>query len=303
MKTFEELIGQSHIKARLNFALKAKKVDRPIPAFLFIGGWGAGKTRFAKSFAAELDGQDFLEINCGGVKDIDAFIHIFADRIQDQELTVLFDECHQLPNDLVTVLLTVLNTGGDPIRTVSCNGYEMEFDFSRQTFLFATTEPQKLFAPLKSRMEALTIESYTDAELQEIIDNNCPGIVLTDDTLKQLVESSRGTPRSCVQISEKVLDFCKINRKKIFGAKDLVSLRAEANVRLHGLEAMEVEILGLLKKNGPMMLKAIASTLNLSVPSVSLNYEQFLMKKGLIKIDGKRMITPKGMQVLKEVAK
>jgi len=301
MKTFEELIGQPHIKARLNFALKAKKVDRPIPAFLFVGGLGNGKTEFARAFAEELGSQEFYELNCGGIKDADTFIHIYMDKIQDQDISILWDESHKLPDDVVTLLLTVLNTGSNSIRSVSCNGFEMEFDFSRQTFLFATTEPQKLFPPLKSRMEALTIESYTDAELQEIIDNNCPGIILTDDTLKDLVESSRGTPRSCVQLAEKVIDYCKINRKKNFGSKDLANLRAEANVRLHGLESVEVEILGLLKKNGPMILRSIASSLNLSSASISNSYENFLTRKGLLKIDGKRMITPKGMQILKQI--
>lgn len=302
MKTFEELIGQPQIKARLNFALKAKKVNRPVPPFLFVGALGNGKTQFARSFAEELNGQTYHEVNCGTIKNIEAFIHIYGDKIQDQDSTILFDEAHRLPDDLVTVFLTIFNTGSDPVRKISCGGFEMEFDFTRQTFLFATTEPQKLFPPLKSRMEPLTIEAYSPEELQEIIDKNCPGIVLTKDVLSELVESTRGTPRSCVQVAEKVIDYCKINKKKTFGSSDLKKLRAEANIRLHGLEAVEVEILKLLKKNGPMMLKGIASALNLSGSSVSNEYEHFLMKKSLIKIDGKRMITAKGLQTLKEVA-
>ena len=77
------------------------------------GAKGLGKTEFAKAFAKNLYNQDgdkrsFLELNCSTIKNNEQFFEqIFLPLIADNEITILFDECHALPQDLTMAFLTI----------------------------------------------------------------------------------------------------------------------------------------------------------------------------------------------------
>ena len=69
------------------------------------------------------------------------------------EATFLFDECHMIPKDVTIALLTITNPNKDNRNTFSYDGQDMDIDFRKLTFLFATTEPQEVFHALIDRME------------------------------------------------------------------------------------------------------------------------------------------------------
>ena len=113
---FENLFGQANVKKRLKFYLEAFEATSLCPFLAFIGAKGLGKTEFARQFAKELKNTDgskrpFLELNCSTIKNVEQFFEqIFIPIIMDNELTVLFDEAHELPKDLTNAFLTVFNT-------------------------------------------------------------------------------------------------------------------------------------------------------------------------------------------------
>ena len=109
---FKELVGQEEVKSRLNFYAKAHKAGSVIPPLMLNGAKGLGKTEFAKVFAKGIN-KRLLEINCGTIRNAQQFFEqVFMPAIVDEEITVLFDECHALPKDLVEVFLTVFNVEG-----------------------------------------------------------------------------------------------------------------------------------------------------------------------------------------------
>ena len=61
-----------------------------------------------------------------------------------------------------------------------------QFDFTKQNFIFATTELDKLFAPFKDRLTIVDFKPYTVKELAEITDLVCGEI-----------EFDEGLPRHC----------------------------------------------------------------------------------------------------------
>ena len=69
-------------------------------------------------------------------------------------------------------LLTILNPNKDNRNTFAYEDYTVDFDFSRQTFMFATTEAHKIFHALIDRCDRIDMEEYTLNELGKIVQLN-----------------------------------------------------------------------------------------------------------------------------------
>ena len=120
---FNGLVGQDAVKKKLSFYLDAFHKTSQSPFLLMAGAKGLGKTEFAKAFAKNLYNQDgdkrsFLELNCSTIKNNEQFFEqIFLPLIADNEITILFDECHALPQDLTMAFLTIFNTESNTRKT------------------------------------------------------------------------------------------------------------------------------------------------------------------------------------------
>ena len=224
---FENLFGQVIVKKRLNFYLEAFEKTSLCPFLAFIGAKGLGKTEFARQFAHRLKNTDgsrrpFLELNCSTIKNVEQFFEqIFIPLIMDNELTVLFDEAHELPKDLTNAFLTVFNTEKVTTKELHWRDGVYPFDFKKQTFMFATTESDKIFPPLKDRLTTIDFEDYSYEDLSKIFAAQCEDIDFSEDALRELAKTSRGNARSCVMRGRDVALYCARKGDKIFTADDL----------------------------------------------------------------------------------
>ena len=165
---FPDLIGQYAVKKKLSFYLEAFEKTGVCPFLLLTGAKGLGKTQFAKSFAEKVTNRDgkkraFLELNCSTIKNNEQFFEqIFLPLISDNEITILFDECHALPKDLTMAFLTIFNTETTTTKSFEWNEMSFTFDFMKQTFIFATTESDKIFPPLKDRLTNVDFAPYSE---------------------------------------------------------------------------------------------------------------------------------------------
>ena len=152
---FETLVGQKLVKKKLQFYKESYEATSRMPFLFFVGAKGLGKTEFAKQLSKEIKNTDgsrrpFLEINCSTLKRVDDFFEqVFLPLIYNNEVTVLFDEAHELPKGLTNAFLTIFNTEKDHIKDFNYNDQVFTFDFTKQSFFFATTESDKVFAPLR----------------------------------------------------------------------------------------------------------------------------------------------------------
>ena len=173
---FEGLVGQDNVKKKLKFYLKAFNKTSICPFLSFVGAKGLGKTEFAKAFASNLTNADgsqrpLLELNCSTIKNNESFFtEIFLPIISNNQLTILLDEAHALPKDLTMAFLTIFNTERTHLKEFTWQEQVFTFDFSKQTFLFATTESDKLFPPLKDRLTTIDFEAYEYDELGKIVE-------------------------------------------------------------------------------------------------------------------------------------
>jgi Holliday junction resolvasome RuvABC ATP-dependent DNA helicase subunit len=301
---FSHLIGQDNVKKKLNFYLKAYEATSICPFLNLVGAKGLGKTLFAKEFAKNLKNKDgskrpFLELNCSTIKNNEQFFEqIFIPLIMNNEITILFDEAHALPKDLTMAFLTIFNTEKTNTKDFTFEDQTFTFDFSRQTFIFATTESDKLFPPLKDRLTTVDFEQYSQSNLGEILKLNCDGINFSDEALNALSSTVRGNARNAVMRSREVVLYCESENKNDFNLPDFEVLVDLLGILPEGITCTEKQILDILADRGSCKLQTLSAVTGLSPTSLRRDHEVYLLRKNFMQIDGERKITNFGKNLL-----
>lgn len=303
-KPFDNLIGQEGTKRKLKFYLETYKKTKSFPFLNFVGAAGLGKTRFVRELSrhiTDVDGnkRPFIEINCSTIVSAAQFFEqVFITLIHGQEVTVLFDEAHMLPKDLVMAFLTVFNTENGHLRSFNYKDNVLDFDFSKQAFFFATTESHLIFKPLRDRLTVVDFTDYSRNELAQIFKSYLPDIVFEDEALALLAETSRGNARNCVLRAKEVEAYCARGDISHFTVDDAHEVCNILDILPHGLNKIEMEILRILRANGRCTLAMLSAKTGLSRSAIQRDHEAHLMKLGLMNIDGLRGITLKGCKVV-----
>jgi Holliday junction resolvasome RuvABC ATP-dependent DNA helicase subunit len=304
-KYFPDLVGQDSVKKKLSFYLDAFHKTSQSPFLLMAGAKGLGKTEFAKAFAKNLYNQDgekraFLELNCSTIKNNEQFFEqIFLPIIADNEVTILFDECHALPQDLTMAFLTIFNTEANSRKTFEWNEMTFEFNFRQQTFIFATTETDKIFPPLKDRLTNVDFEAYNQEELAEIVKLCAPEVNFTDECLTEVASTIRGNARSAVKRAKEISLYCGANESNHFDMDNFRDLCDSIGILPYGITNTEKQILQILKDVGSATLTGLSAKLGLSKTALQRDHELYLINKSLVEIDGKRKITGRGLELCK----
>ena len=118
---FNGIIGQKGAKKKISFYLKGYNASKILPHLMFVAPKGCGKTMLAKATGRNLVSSEdrskpktFLEINCSTIKNIKQFFNqIVIPHVHEKEVTILLDECSELPRDVSMALLTILNPNQD----------------------------------------------------------------------------------------------------------------------------------------------------------------------------------------------
>ena len=155
---FKDVIGQTATKKRLLFYLQNYYDTKIINSILFTAPKGTGKNTIIRELAKGLiefgnDGQPvllenglpkrktYLEINCSTLTSVKNFVNDYLQPyICGENITVCFDEIHQLNKELNCALLTILNPTKTNKNIFRYGDFTGEIDFAKQTFLFATSE-------------------------------------------------------------------------------------------------------------------------------------------------------------------
>ena len=305
---FENLIGQHEVKRQLEFYSNAYRKTRTVPFILLNGAKGLGKTEFLKAFSKTLHNDSdkprpMLELNSSTIKNNQMFFEqIFMPIVQGNEATIFFDECHALPNDLVMAFLSILNTERSPYKEFNWREYSFLFDFTKISMIFATTELDKLFPPLKDRLTVLDFKPYSADELAQIIASNLPDIEFEEGVLKDIASTTRGNARSAVKRAKEIAIFCETNNTTLFFRENWDELRNILGIKPLGLSNTEIQVLEILNDRGASTLQTIAAVTGMSRTAIQRDAEIYLLQRGLMKINGLREITRDGVAILKQIS-
>ena len=298
---FEGLIGQDSLKTRLEFYSEAKNATGTIPFLMFNGAKGLGKTEFAKCFAKSL-GKPMIEINCSTIRNAEQFFEqVFIPAILDKDITILFDEAHALPKDLVMSFLTIFNIEGAKTKRFEFGESSFLFDFERQTFLFATTELDKLFPPFRDRLTVVDFQPYKSSELAGIINKKIDWINFEDGIMDEIAETVRGNARSAIKRALEINAYAEVHNKSTFNKTDWKELCDLLGIMPFGINNTELQVMRILKERGACTLQMLSAVTGMSRTAIQKDAEIFLLKQGFMRIDGKREITGEGTKALEKI--
>lgn len=323
---FKDIVGQRKPKKELSFYLDSYMRTRMVPNMMFVAPKGQGKTTLARELAKGLVQFDemgnvmevpskldpsvmkpkrkpFVEVNCSTLKSVKQFINgLVIPYVQDKDVTLLFDEASELPRDISMALLTILNPNPENRTTFSLDEYVCDFDFRRQTFIFATSEIQKVFHALTDRLERITLEDYTLNELASIVQKGIPNVECKDGVLEDVATVLRGNARAAQKMAGKIAAYLK--GKLTFVPQDWDKLREVLSIYPLGLNAIEIQILHYLAQNSTgTSLTGLSAKTGMSRESLQKDSELYLQKHNLMEIQTTgRMITAKGLEYLKALA-
>lgn len=320
---FKEIVGQEKPKKELNFYLDSYMRTRMVPNMMIVAPKGQGKTTIARELAKGLIQFDengnvmevpskldpavlkpkrkpFVEVNCSTLKSVKQFINgLVIPYVQDKDVTLLFDEASEIPRDVTMALLTILNPNPENRTTFSLDEYVCDFDFRRQTFLFATSEIQKVFHALADRLERITLEEYSNAHLAAIVQKGLPNVECTDNVLLDVATVLRGNARAAQKMASKIAAYLK--GMGLFTPEDWAKLCDILTIYPLGLNSMEIQILRFLSQNSTgTSLTGLSAKTGMSRESLQKDAELYLQKHNLMEITTTgRIITAKGLDYLK----
>lgn len=265
--TFDQFVGQTKVKRELNAMLANNDKSN----LIFRGNYGSGKTTLATIYAAMRGLYTYVHIpqEFKGVSRQDVSSHII-------------DEIHLEES------------------------YERFFEqMKKHTFIFCTTETEKLPAPFMSRCIEMVMEDYSEFDLQEILYRYAEeeSIEIGIGTTSVIAERAKFTPRVAIQLLRRLHNMSVYENEKLtenYAVKTLDSLRVLSN----GLTEDDIKYLSILySSESPVSLNTLSAAINRSIGFIKDSLEPFLIYKRFIGVTSRgRILLPDGKNVISELA-
>ena len=307
--TFDEYIGQEHLKSNLKLAIQAvKKRDdgTTLDHVLLYGPPGLGKTTMAGVIAHELGAN--IRVTSGPTIERAGDLASILTNLQDGDI-LFIDEIHRLRRAVEEVLYSAMEDYKlDIVIGKGPAARSVRLDLPRFTVIGATTRTGSLAGPLRDRFGIIhRLEYYKEPEIEQII-NRTAKILETKiepSATKLLATRSRLTPRIANRIFKRVRDYADVNGDGIVD-----KMIAEKSLNLMeidelGLDPADRNMLRLMIQNygdRPVGLTTIAALTGDEATTIEDYYEPYLLQLGLIERTPRgRLVTAKAKKHLKMV--
>jgi len=304
------LIGNSHIHAQINVAIKsATQRNRSIPHILFSGASGCGKTSTSRKLAYDTE-ADFLSVLPDSLKTSDDVWHLM-ERLNYDSYNEVGDRTGPVKPSIVFIdEIHNLSVKTQEMLGVAMENFYLESDNRGKliwlpyfTVVGATTNDGILTKPFRDRFKLrFLFKPYPVNESKDILSEHCKrlGIYIDDAARESIARRGRGIPRILVGYLERARDRMLYEDEERITFDMAEQTFKSLNIDNEGFTEAEIKIMKVLFGS-----KTAIGVENLSVISgeapktITNSVEPYLIQKGFILRTGKgRIITEEGKKYL-----
>ena len=285
--SWDEYIGQKHIKDNVKILLQAAEERGHIPEhLLFYGPPGLGKTTIAHLIAKETGRQ--MKITSGpAIEKVGDLASILTNLAPGDILFI--DEIHRLNKMVEEILYPAMESGVlDIVIGKGPSARTIQLDLQPFTLIAATTRVAMISSPLRSRFSGgvFRLEFYSNEEIAKIIQRSSKLLKtdLDEGALKEIARRSRFTPRTANYFLKRCRDFAQVHKKDLNQqtVKDALNMLAIDDIGLNSSDRKFLEILIEKFNGGPVGLKTIAAAMSEEEATVEEVIEPYLIQLGLL---------------------
>jgi len=303
-ENYSQIVGQDKVKKKLNFLLEGYSNTSIIPHLLFVAPRGCGKTLIAQQTADIMKRTKTIIVNCSTIKNVKQFFNqIMFPYVYAKDTTIIFDEASELPRDVTMALLTILNPNANNRNDFTLDEGTYTFRFDQNSFLFCTTEAQKIFHALLDRLYRIDLEDYSYADLGNIINNNLKikNQFVKDQIINEVASVCRGNARQAQSMANQISSYLTSKNSKELDKNGWDEIKDSLSIYPLGLTELELNVIRLLKEYGELRLTNLSAKTSLTKEMLQRNVELYLMKNNLIEVrQTGRALTKKGHDYHKE---
>jgi Holliday junction resolvasome RuvABC ATP-dependent DNA helicase subunit len=303
-QNYSQIVGQEKTKGKLNFLLQGFNQTRIIPHLLFVAPRGCGKTLIAQETSKIMKRERNIIVNCSTIKNVKSFFNqIMLPYVFDKDTTIIFDEASELPRDVTMALLTILNPNQNNSNEFTFEEGTYNFRFNQNSFIFCTTEAQKLFHALLDRLFRIDMEDYSYIDLGKIIQNNLKrkNQYIEEQILNEVSSVCRGNARQAQSMANQISSYLSSKNINKLTSEGWNEIKDKLSIYPLGLSEIELNVIKILKEHGELRLTNLSAKTNLTKDMLQKNVELYLMRNSLIEIRPTgRALTKRGFDYHKE---
>jgi len=286
--TFDDFIGQEHVKANLIVCVEAaKKRGEPLDHVLLYGPAGMGKTTLAFVVAQELGVG--IKVTSGPAIERIGDLAAILTSLRDGD--VLFvDEIHRLGKVIEEALYPAMEEFKfDIIIGQGPGAKAIRLKLPKFTLIGATTRMGLLSEPLRARFGMiLRLDYYTLEDLERIImrASKFLSIPLDPKGAQEIAKRSRGTPRIALRLLKRVRDYAQVKGDGVISSEVAKEALDFMQIDQEGLDKMDrIILMTIIEKfgGGPVGIETICAALNEERDTIEEHHEPFLIQMGFLK--------------------
>ena len=305
---FKKTIGQgSAINKLVDFWSGHYYDDGHVPPHIITAPPGLGKTHLleiVRKIARQVGKTPIFASSGAELGTRLAFGEFLIKHMDGKPATLIVDEYHESSAGVQNAFRSMIEVTSmrKPREVKFSDDLTFTFDPKIHTVVLGTNRLDLVAAPLRTRLENIELDQYSDDEIEAILVQmlDDSGFQFQSGTLRMIAEANRGNARDIIlwgqSIKRRVAQF----QRKTVTTEDVYAILKLREILPKGLNKSELSILLALERCGDLQKQELAARIGCCSKEVEA-HEKYLWRREFVRNDGKRKITQAGRDYLAEV--